>query len=134
MNYLILSSPNMDRAWSLSAAMWELSSPADVQLAEGRQTTHWVAPIKHPTQNLVALPLPETDEYIHPSADMAKLAPFLNGILTANEQTATAQTVLERRGGRMNFSTVLTAAPSLQNKIKTQAEMEAAGWFPAEEI
>ena len=134
MNYLILSQPDIDRAWQLSAALWELSSPESVQTAEGRGTKYWSAPIEHPTSGAVALSLPDYAEHIHPSADMAKVAPFLNGVLNASEQASVAGKIGEAKSSRMAFSTILTDAPSLKNKIRTQPEMEADGWFPNEAL
>ena len=130
MNYLILSQPDLDRAQNLSAAIWNLSSPLAVQQSKGRVTTHWSNPIQHPTTGAVALPLPAAAEFIDQAADIAGVAPFLNGVLNASEQSAVAGKINSAKGNRLSFSSILTSAPSLSNKIKTQEQMEADGWFP----
>ena len=130
MNYLILSQPDLDRAWNLSAAIWKLSSPVSVQDAEGRQTTHWSEPVQHPTTGEVALALPDYPEYIHTAADMRSVSPYLTDVLSENERTAVGDQVRGAKGGRLSFSAILGNAPSLTSKIKTQEQMEADGWFP----
>ena len=132
MNYLILSQPDLDRAWQLSAALWQLSSPASVQATEGRETTHWSQPIAHPQTGAVALPLPDSAEFIHPSADIAAIEPFLDETLTAPEKAAAIAFIDQARNSRLSFSQVLGATPSLQDQIKTREQMEANGWFPSD--
>jgi len=134
MNYLILSEPSIDRAWSLSAALWQLSSPASVQASEGRETTYWSGPIKHPTSGAVALPLPESAEFIHPSADISVIEPFLDSALTDYEKAAAIAVIEEARSKRLSFSQVLGATPSLQDQIKPKDDMEASGWFVEETL
>ena len=131
MNYLILSQPNIDRAWQLSAALWELASPSNVQASERRKTTYWSAPINHPTTGAVALPLPTSAEFIHPEADLSNLQPFLANASEA-EQKGVAALIASHVGNRMSFAEALSAAPSFQSQIKTREQLESDGWFPSE--
>ena len=131
MNYLILSTPTLEYGWQLSAALWQLSSPANVQQSEGRETQYWSAPIEY--NGAVALPLPDSDEFIHPEADLSNLLPFLAAATDA-EREGVAALIASHAGERMSFAEALSAAPSFQSQIRTRAQLEADGWFSDDEI
>lgn len=128
MNYLILSQPSLEYGWELSAALWQLASPANVQQSEGRETAYWSAPIQH-SDGRVALPLPDSAEFIHPDADLSVLAQFIS-TAPAEEQQGVAAMIAEHKGGRMSFAEALSAAPSFAAQTRTREQMEADGWFP----
>lgn len=131
MKYLILSKNDRDRAWSLSAAIMAVGSPASVQDAEGRETKYYSTPVQHNGQ--VALPILNGGQYVHPDPDTAPLVTFLDAVLSANERDQLLAEVDAARGGEIDFLAAVENT-ALSANLFTRAELEAGGWFADEKI
>ncbi len=117
-----------ERAEAIDAEVWRLIRPASVQLP---QDTKYIYPrITHPTTGQVAIVGDTTESVpIHPDVDLTELLALLPEVPQA-EKDGLVMFIDANRGGTVPFSTLI---PSSSSQL-TQAEAEAAGWFPDDPI
>jgi hypothetical protein len=116
------------RATAINAEVWALLRPASLQLPQ--DTKYKYDQITHPTTGQVAI-VGDTEEeiYIHPDVDLTELLALLPEVPQAEKDGLVAY-IDANKGGSVPFSTLI---PSSSNQL-TQAEAEAAGWFPDDPI
>ena len=117
-----------ERATAINAEVWALLRPASLQLPQ--DTKYKYPQITHPTTGQVAIVGDTTEEiYIHPDVDLTNLLALLPEVPQAEKDGLVAY-IDANKGGTVPFSTLI---PSSSEQL-TQAEAEAAGWFPDDPI
>ena len=117
-----------ERAYAINAEVWALLRPASLQLPQ--DTKYKYPQITHPTTGQVAIVGDTTEEiYIHPDVDLTNLLALLPEVPQAEKDGLVAY-IDANKGGTVPFSTLI---PSSSEQL-TQAEAEAAGWFPDDPI
>ena len=131
---LILSTPSIAYANSISAELWNLTRPTSVRKNE--TTSKYCGTFEHPTEDKVAIgPLTENIR-IHLGANENKFIELVSAAVTEEEAQALPQAIADAKGRKVNIVEVVTAAaPSLTDNFRTKEEMESEGWFeqPAQE-
>jgi len=117
-----------ERATAINAEVWALLRPSVLQLPQ--DTKYKYQQITHPTTEQVAI-IGDTEEqiYINPLVDLTNLLALLPEVPQAEKDGLVAY-IDANKGGSVPFSTLI---PSSSNQL-TQAEAEAAGWFPDDPI
>jgi len=118
-----------ERAEAIDAEVWALRRPDSVRSPQDI-TRYYYPRITHPTTGQAAI-VGDTDEQvkIHPDVDLTKLLALLPEVPQAEKDGLVAY-IDANKGGSVPFSTLI---PSSSNQL-TQAEAEAAGWFPDDPI
>lgn len=108
-------------------------------LRDGSYITDFYCPmVTHPTTGEMALQLPESETVpVHIEADGAELqammAVFVNdGSITQQEADGIVAAVQLYAGQQVVIADLIP--PGWQGNVLTQAQAEAEGWFPTEEI
>lgn len=126
MTYLILQTTDPAEAWSFSALMWGLAAN------KGHKTSHAVPVIEHPTDGRLALHIGDYEQALAPDADVD---PFCDALpVPQDERDALQAALIDKRGSRIKIIDMLTHTPTLAANLRTRAEMDADGWFPADDI
>lgn len=147
MKYLILKTPSIDYAKAISRFIYGMSVP---ELDE--TTQYYCSWIQHPTSGAVALAFFENDSLpISTGANPVLLVDTIRAAITVDEAAtlealiANANTPVETEitglGGELitvsitnnRINPIDHVPASLASNIKTQAEMEAGGWFQKSE-
>ena len=125
---LILSTPSISYANSISEELWNLTRPTSVRKNE--TTSKYCGIFEHPTEDKVAIgPLSESIR-IHLKADEKKFIQLVSAAVTEEEAEALPQAIADAKGRKVNIAEVVTAAaPSLTDNFCTKEEMESEGWF-----
>ena len=115
-----------ERATAINAEVWALLRPASLQLPQ--DTKYKYQQITHPTTGQVAI-VGDTDEQvkIHQDVDMTVMLTLMPEVPQAEQDQLVAY-IDANRGGTVAFSTFI---PSSSTQL-TEAEADAAGWFPDE--
>ena len=129
MSYLLLSQP---KAEEYSAALWGISRPPSVR--SERDTQLYTSWLTHPDTGAQALFVPDDTRPVHVDADLQPLLDRMAPAITEDELTAITEAVEASRGGRISFKSLVEASPSLSVNLRTKAQLEADGWFPADEL
>jgi hypothetical protein len=118
-----------ERAEALDAEVWRLRRPLSLQSPQDI-TKYYYPRITHPTTGQVAI-VGDTEEQvkIHPAVDMTAMIALMPEVSQAEKDQLVAY-IDANRGGTVPFGTFI---PSSSNQL-TQAEAEAAGWFPDDPI
>ena len=113
-----------ERATAINAEVWALLRPASLQLPQ--DTKYKYPQITHPTTGQVAI-VGDSEEqiFIHPAVDMTAMIALMPEVPQAEKDQLVAY-IDANRGGTVPFGTFI---PSSSTQL-TQAEAEAAGWFP----
>lgn len=121
MKYLILKTPSIDYAKAISRFIYGMSIPAF------NETTQYCCSwIKHPESDEVALVFPENDLLpISPEANPALLVDTIRAAITTSEAIELGNLIANSQ----SINPIEHIPVSLTANIKTQAEMEANGWF-----
>jgi len=114
-----------ERAKAINAEVWSLRRPDSVKSPQDI-TRYYYPTITHPTTGQWAI-VGETDEQvrIHQDVDMTVMISLMPEVPQAEKDQLVAY-INANRGGTVAFSTFI---PSSSTQL-TQAEAEAAGWFP----
>jgi len=132
MSYLILSTPSLDYADAISHELWLLVRPTSVG---GNETTqYYTGRYAHPDDTKVAIGPIEGSHPIHKEADEIPLTSLIGAAVTADEEAFIENSISDAKGGSLNVLEMLKSIDSLSNNLKTRAQLDAAGWFPTEEI
>jgi hypothetical protein len=133
MNYILISnvgqSSSETRSYQFTQELYKISRPnpntKDV-------TTSWFGVVKHPITGQCALQIPDLnsdDTYVSPQVNLNRLRALLNPSLAdPGEVDNIVAQVNIKKGSRIKFFDLLPAYA--KNNIRTQAEMDADGWFP----
>ena len=118
-----------ERAFAINAQVWALRRPLSVRPPDEVSLIYYPM-ITHPTTGQVAI-VGDTDEQvkIHPDVDLTDLLALLPEVPQAEKDGLVAY-IDANKGGSVPFSTLI---PSSSEQL-TQAEAEAAGWFPDDPI
>jgi len=118
-----------ERAKAINAEVWSLRRPDSVKSPQDI-TRYYYPTITHPTTGQWAI-VGETDEQvrIHQDVDMTVMISLMPEVPQAEKDQLVAY-IDANRGGTVAFSTFI---PSSSTQL-TQAEADAAGWFPDDPI
>ena len=118
-----------ERAKAINAEVWSLRRPDSVKSPQDI-TRYYYPTITHPTTNQWAI-VGDTDEQvkIHPAVDMTAMIALMPEVPQAEKDQLVAY-IDANRGGTVPFGTFI---PSSSTQL-TQAEADAAGWFPDDPI
>lgn len=130
MNYLILSQPSEDYGWAISHELWMLSRPRAVSSVEVSQFFCGVS--KHTDGRVAIGPLDETQS-VHADADDISFASLISASVTSEEEAAIVAEINAAKGSSIGILSIIQASPSLSPNIRTLEQLEADGWFSAEE-
>lgn len=116
-----------ERAESINAEVWSLRRPDSVKSAND-VTRFYYPMVTHSTTGQVAI-IGNTEEQIkvHDSVDLTALIALLPEVPQEEKDQLVAY-IDANRGGTVPFSALI---PSSSSQL-TEAEADAAGWFPAE--
>jgi hypothetical protein len=121
MKYLILKTPSTAYAQAISRFIYGMSVPAF-----NETTQYYCGWIEHPENNEVALVFPENDLLpISPEANPILLVGTIKATITASEATELENLIANSQ----SIKPIEHIPASLASNIKTEAEMEAGGWF-----
>jgi hypothetical protein len=118
-----------ERAEALDAEVWRLRRPLSLQSPQDI-TKYYYPRITHPETGQVAI-VGDTEEQvkIHPAVDMTAMIALMPEVSQAEKDQLVAY-IDANRGGTVPFGTFI---PSSSTQL-TQAEADAAGWFPDDPI
>ena len=131
MNYLILSQPSEDYAKAVSHELWMLARPRGVSDSETSQ--YFCGVQKHSDGRIAIGPLDGTQPVLA-DADELSFAKKIRDAVTIEEEEAIVAAIIAAKGGSIRLLDLLEASPSLSPNLRTREQLEAAGWFPTEEI
>lgn len=126
MKYFILSfSSSVRHAQDFSRDFYRLSRPSDV--ADRSDVTRFLGTVLvHPSDGRVAVSIPERLLPIHAQADRLGLDPYTADLILS-ERVETRNNITSSRDSRVMPETIFPTR--ITADLKTQAEMEADGWF-----
>ena len=130
--YLTLSVPSLPYAQQISRELWLLVRP--LLRAEGEVSQFYTSTLAHPDGSSVAIFIPDESMPIHAEADEIPISELIGAAVTAEEEAGIEAAINEAKGGTINLLTMIQSLPSLSTNLKTRDQLEAAGWFPTEEI
>jgi len=118
-----------ERAKAINAEVWSLRRPDSVKSPQDI-TRYYYPTITHPTTGQWAI-VGDTEEQvkIHPDVDMTAMIALMPEVPQAEKDQLVAY-INANRGGTVPFGTFI---PSSSTQL-TQAEADAAGWFPDDPI
>ena len=132
MSYLILSTPSLPYADAISHELWLLVRPASI--ASNETTQFYVGRYAHPDKTKVCIGPIEGSQPIHKDADEFALAALIAPAITDDEEAFIIQTIADAKGGSLNVLEMLQGIDSLSHQLRTRQQLEAAGWFPTDEL
>lgn len=114
-----------ERAKAINAEVWSLRRPDSVKSPQDI-TRYYYPTITHPTTGQWAV-VGDTEEQvkIHPAVDMTAMIALMPEVPQAEKDQLVAY-IDANRGGTVPFGTFI---PSSSTQL-TEAEADAAGWFP----
>jgi len=124
MKYLILTTPTVDHAKQMSAALWSLARPSSTG-----STRYAVGHIVHPSGDAFALVLGDYTQRVDPDADVDGFVAALP--IPESEKDDVRALLNGARGSRLTVAEFLP--PSLAANLRTREELDADGWFPEPE-
>jgi len=118
-----------ERAKAINAEVWSLRRPDSVKHPSDI-TKYYYSTITHPDTGQVAI-VGDTEEMIriHPSVDMTVMISLMPEVPQAEKDQLVAY-IDANKGGSVAFATFI---PSSSVQL-TEAEADAAGWFPADDL
>jgi len=118
-----------ERAEAIDREVWRLRRPLSVQ-SPNDITQFYYPRITHPETGQVAI-VGDTDEQvrIHQDVDLTAMIALMPEVPQVEKDQLVAY-INANRGGTVAFSTFI---PSSSTQL-TQAEADAAGWFPADDL
>ena len=124
MKYLILTTPTVEHAEAMSAALWSLARPTSTG-----GTRYAVGHIAHPSGDAIALVLGDYTQRVDPDADVDAFVAALP--IPEDEKDDVRALLNDARGSRLTVAEFLP--PSLAANLRTREELDADGWFPEPE-
>ena len=118
-----------ERAKAINAEVWSLRRPDSVKSPQDI-TRYYYPTITHPTTSQWAIVGDTEDQVkIHPDVDMTVMIALMPEVPQSEKDQLVAY-IDANRGGSVPFGTFI---PSSSTQL-TEAEADAAGWFPADEL
>ena len=118
-----------ERAKAINTEVWSLRRPDSVK-SPNDVTRYYYSTITHPTTGQVAIVGDDTEQIkVHPSVDLTQLIALMPEVPQGAKDQLVAY-INANRGGTVPFSALI---PSSSAQL-TEAEADAAGWFPDPEI
>jgi hypothetical protein len=131
MSYLILSQPSEDYAKAVSHELWMLARPRGISDSETSQFFCGVQ--KHSDGRIAIGPLDGTQP-VHADSDELSFGQLIGQAITEEEEAGIVASITEAKGGSISIVGLIEASPSLSPNLRTYDQLEAAGWFPTEEL
>ncbi len=132
MSYLILSTPSEDYANAISHELWMLARPRGI--SDNETSQYYCGTYSHPDGTQVAVGPLDGTQPVHADADELSFGELIGHAVTAEEEEAIIAAITEAKGGSISILSIIEASPSLSPNIRTREQLDAAGWFPTEEI
>jgi len=132
--YLILSNPSVEYGQAISHELWMLARPRGI--SDGETSQFYCGVMSHPDGTQVAIGPLDSDQLVpvHAQADVPAFVALISEGVTAEEALAIESAITAAKGGKMNILQLVESSPSLSPNLITREQMEAAGWFPTEEV
>ena len=131
MSYLILSTPSEDYAKAVSHELWMLARPRGVSDSE---TSQFYCGVQKHTDGRVSIGPLDGTQPVHADADELSFGQLIGHAVTEAEEDGIIAAITEAKGGSISIVGLIEASPSLSPNLRTREQLEAAGWFPTEEI
>ena len=128
--YLILKTPSIEYADSISHELWMLARPRDISSNETSQFL--CGRYAHPDGALVAIGPIDDPQHVNENADEQSFVDLVGSAITIEEQDAIKAAIVAAKGGYINILSVIHASPSLAPNLRTREQLDAEGWFPVE--
>jgi len=131
---LILSNPSVEYGQAISHELWMLARPRGI--SDNETSQFYCGVMSHPDGTQVAIGPIDSDQPVpvHAQADVSAFVALISEGVTAEEASAIEAAITAAKGGKMNILHIIQASPSLSPNLITREQMEAAGWFPIEEV
>ena len=123
LKYLLLKTTDISYAWSLSAALWKITSPNPTE----NDTLYYSEPIFNGTH--WALPLGPESHRIHPETNYQPLCDLIQ--VPEEEKDGLRDGLLALRGTNVRVEDLIP--PSWSEAIMTEEQAEQLGYFNEEE-
>lgn len=130
--YLILSTPSIDYADAVSHELWMLARPRGI--SDNETSQFLCGRYAHPDGTQVAIGPIEQPQPVNANADELAFATLISAAITDEEKQAIIDAINAAKGGTIQLLDVISASPSLSPNLRTREQLDAAGWFPTEEI
>ena len=131
MSYLILSQPSEDYAKAVSHELWMLARPRGISDSE---TSQFYCGVQKHTDGRVSIGPLDGTQPVHADADELSFGQLIGQAITKEEEAGIVASITEAKGGSISIVGLIEASPSLSPNLRTREQLEAAGWFPTEEI
>jgi len=129
--YLILSTPSEDYAKAVSHELWMLARPRGVSDSE---TSQFYCGVQKHTDGRVSIGPLDGTQPVHADADELSFGQLIGHAVTEAEEDGIIAAITEAKGGSISILSIIEASPSLSPNLRTREQLEAAGWFPTDEI
>ena len=131
MSYLILSQPSEDYAKAVSHELWMLARPRGISDSE---TSQFYCGVQKHTDGRVSIGPLDGTQPVHADADELSFGQLIGQAITKEEEAGIVASITEAKGGSISIVGLIEASPSLSPNLRTREQLEAAGWFPTEEL
>ena len=129
---LILSTPSVEYGKAISHELWMLSRPRGI--SDNETSQFYCGVMSHPDGNQVAIGPIDGTQRVHANADELSFAELISDAVTAEEEALIISAISESKGGSISVLSLIEASSSLSPNLINREQMEAAGWFPTEEV
>lgn len=131
MTYLILSQPSEEYGKAVSHELWMLARPRGI--SENETSQFFCGVITHADGRVAIGPL-DGAQPVHADADELSFGNLIGAAITEEEEAGIEAAINEAKGGSIDIVALISASPSLSPNLRTREQLDAAGWFPTEEI
>ena len=129
---LILSTPSVEYGKAISHELWMLARPRGI--SDNETSQFYCGVMSHPDGNQVAIGPIDGTQRVHANADELSFAELISDAVTAEEEALIISAISESKGGSISVLSLIEASSSLSPNLINREQMEAAGWFPTEEV
>ena len=129
---LILSTPSVEYGKAISHELWMLARPRGI--SDNETSQFYCGVMSHPDGNQVAIGPIDGTQRVHANADELAFAELISDAVTAEEKALIISAISESKGGSISVLSLIEASSSLSPNLINREQMEAAGWFPTEEV
>jgi len=130
--YLIISNPSVEYGQAISHELWMLARPRGI--SDNDTSQFYCGVMSHPDGNQVAIGPIDGTQRVHANADELAFAELISDAVTAEEEALIISAISESKGGSISVLSLIEASSSLSPNLINREQMEAAGWFPTEEV
>jgi len=131
MTYLILSQPSKEYGQAVSHELWMLARPRGI--SDGETSQYYCGVITHADGRVAIGPL-DGAQPVHINADEFSFVELIGAAITEEEEAGIAAAITEAKGGSIDIVALIESSPSLSPNLRTREQLEADGWFPAQEV